>query len=279
MPILICYPSDLGKDKEKLPVIIFSHGLGGSREGYAAYGQHWASFGYVVIFPQHHGSDSAVIGHGMAQMMMGKGDAQAFLDRVKDIHFVIDQIEAMNAGKLNGKEYEPFQGALDLKKIGMSGHSFGAVTTEAVIGEKFLGDPEGKIADHRITAAIAMSGTGSKNLDQDTAFGSITIPVFYLTGTEDKSGNAKPADRRVPFDHSKSPDTFLATFVGANHMAFSPRKNLIPLPDKEKYQNWIRQSTTAFWDAYLKGDEKAKRWLTEDFPREMRTGGVFETKK
>jgi predicted dienelactone hydrolase len=279
IPILICYPGDLGKDSEKLPVIVFSHGLGGSREGYTAYGQHWASYGYVVIFPQHHGSDTAVIGHGMYQMLMGKGDAQAFIDRVHDVHFVIDQIEAMNAGKLDGKEYQPFQGTLDLSKIGMSGHSFGAITTEAVVGEKFLGDPDGKIVDHRIKAGIAMSGAGSKMLDQDTAFGSISIPVFYLTGTDDKMGLSKPADRRIAFDHSKSPDTFLVTFAGANHMTFSPRQSVIPQPQKEKYQNWIRQSTTAFWDAYLKGDENARRWLTQDFPRELGNDGVFETKK
>ena len=81
MPVLICYPKDISADKPE-PVIVFSHGLGGSRETYAAYGMHWASYGYVVIFPQHHGSDTAVIGHGMFDMLMGKNDLQAFIDRV-----------------------------------------------------------------------------------------------------------------------------------------------------------------------------------------------------
>src|ERR1035437_4767102 len=57
IPMLICYPRDLGKDQEKVPVIVFSHGLGASRATYEEYGTHWASYGYVVAFPQHHGTD------------------------------------------------------------------------------------------------------------------------------------------------------------------------------------------------------------------------------
>src|SRR5437879_4469297 len=43
-----------------LPVVIFSHGLGGSRDGYEYLGRHWAGCGYVSVHLQHIGSDSAV---------------------------------------------------------------------------------------------------------------------------------------------------------------------------------------------------------------------------
>lgn len=42
------------------PVILFSHGLGGSRQSSQYLGDHWAARGYVVVCPQHHGSDEAV---------------------------------------------------------------------------------------------------------------------------------------------------------------------------------------------------------------------------
>jgi len=42
------------------PVIIFSHGLVGSREGYEYLGRHWASRGYVSVHLQHYGSDDDV---------------------------------------------------------------------------------------------------------------------------------------------------------------------------------------------------------------------------
>src|SRR5579885_3303466 len=42
------------------PVILFSHGLGGTRDGYAYLGRYWASYGYVVVHVQHLGSDDGV---------------------------------------------------------------------------------------------------------------------------------------------------------------------------------------------------------------------------
>ena len=42
------------------PVVLFSHGLGGSRDGCSYLGQHWAARGYVAVFLQHPGSDDSV---------------------------------------------------------------------------------------------------------------------------------------------------------------------------------------------------------------------------
>ena len=74
-----------------------------------------------------------------------------FLLRVQDVPAVLNQLEAWNAGKTNS-----LAGRLDLNKVGMSGHSFGAVTTEAVSGETL---PVGgqKFTDPRIKAAIVFS--------------------------------------------------------------------------------------------------------------------------
>jgi predicted dienelactone hydrolase len=279
VPVLICYPKDLGIGKnvgETVPVIVFSHGLGGTRESYEAYGTFWASYGYVVIFPQHHGSDVGVVGHGMLAMLMGMNDVVPFLDRVRDVHFVIDQVELMNAGKVKGSGYGMFAGHLDLEKIGMAGHSFGAITTEAIVGEQYSLDAERKMIDSRGRAGLVMSGSGSKDPDQGKAFGSIQVPVFYMTGTEDKMGNIGAKDRRTAFDFSTFKETFLVTFAGATHMTFVPR--VLASKEQEAYQFFIRESTTAFWDAYLKGDEKAKAWLKGDFAKELGAGGVFEKK-
>src|SRR5258708_4014573 len=42
------------------PVVVFSHGLGGSRAGSKFLGEQWAARGYVAVFVQHPGSDDAV---------------------------------------------------------------------------------------------------------------------------------------------------------------------------------------------------------------------------
>ena len=43
------------------PVVLFSHGLGGSREGYGYLGSYWAAHGYVAVHLQHIGSDETML--------------------------------------------------------------------------------------------------------------------------------------------------------------------------------------------------------------------------
>ena len=57
IPAKIYFPKN---GQGPFPVIIFSHGLGGSRDGYEYLGRHWASHGYVSVHLQHKGSDTAV---------------------------------------------------------------------------------------------------------------------------------------------------------------------------------------------------------------------------
>src|SRR5260370_2632081 len=52
--VRIFYPNDAGK----FPVIVFSHGAGGSQTCCDGLTRHWASYGYVTIQPTH--QDSAV---------------------------------------------------------------------------------------------------------------------------------------------------------------------------------------------------------------------------
>ena len=55
VPVRIYAPKD---DPAKLPIVIFSHGLGGSREHYVYFGRHMASHGYLCVHVQHRGSDT-----------------------------------------------------------------------------------------------------------------------------------------------------------------------------------------------------------------------------
>ena len=54
--LLISFP----KKRGLLPVILFSHGLGGSRNGYKYVRAHWTARGYATIFLQHPGSDESL---------------------------------------------------------------------------------------------------------------------------------------------------------------------------------------------------------------------------
>ena len=265
------------------PVIVFSHGLGGSRDGYAYLGRHWASCGYVSVHVQHKGSDDSVW-KGKAQpleaMREAIKDPASSANRPADIKFAVDQLE-----KING-ETPPLRGKLDLKCLGMAGHSYGAWTTLAIAGESAaLSGREAKFADPRFKAAIAMSApapTVKQKELLDRTFAAVKIPILHMTGTLDDSpiGETKAAERRVPFDHISGADQYLVTFSGGDHMIFSGRGRMLGDAKKDTaFQNYILMASSAFWDAYLKEDSRAKSWLAGgSFEKTLGKKGTFEKK-
>lgn len=282
VPVKVYYPKD---EAGPFPVIIFSHGLGGTRETYAYLGQHWASHGYVCVHVQHIGSDDSVW-RGQLQpleaMKRSLRDPQHALNRPLDVRFVLEQLEKTQ------REPGVLKGRLDLARVGIGGHSFGAFTSMAVAGQTFVtlagkpvtaGDWHGKFK-----AAIVMSPNApTRRDDLDTAYAQIRIPTLHMTGTRDDSpvGDTKAADRRIPFDHITSAETYLVIFEGGDHMVFSGRRRLRGGDGGRdaRFQDLIRMSTTAFWDAELKGDAAAKRWLADgDFKQELGQDGTFEQK-
>ena len=167
------------------PVILFSHGLGGSRRGSAYLGRHWSGRGYVVVFVQHPGSDDSVwrdkpVLQRMTAMRTA-ANLQNTLNRFQDIPAVLDQLESWN-----DKSDHPLHGRLDLKHVGMSGHSYGAVTTQAVSGQS-LSRGRQPYTDPRIKAALPMSPSSprGKRLTANDAFGKVSIPWLLMTGTKD----------------------------------------------------------------------------------------------
>ena len=278
VPVKIYYPPAGGP----FPVIIFSHGLGGSREGYEYLGRYWAAHGYVSVHLQHSGSDAAVwqdasLTNLMSNLRKSAANLDNAMNRPLDVSFAIDRLEKLN------HENSPLKNRLDLARLGVAGHSFGAFTTLAVAGQIFVtpGDKEISYGDPRVKAAIAMSSPVPANKKTfDRAFGKIKIPVFHMTGTEDYSpiGETKPADRRVPFDHSPGPDQFLLTLKGGDHSVFGGVSRSVTTAKEKQFKDLICESSTAFWDAYLKGDAKAKSWLTNDFKTVLAADGTFEIK-
>lgn len=248
-------------DQTCRPVVLFSHGLGGSRENNAFLAKHWASCGYRVVVMQHAGSDSAVWKNvplrDRMRAMRSAASLENFLDRTADVTVVLCQLEKWNAEKGNW-----LAGRMELKRVGMSGHSFGAITTQAVSGQSFplVGK---KFADSRIAAAIALSPAPPELGDPAVAFGSVKIPWLLMTGTKDQSpiGNTTPADRLKIYPALPAGGKYELVLDGANHMTFSD-KNLLGLaPRDSRYHNIIIAVSTAFWDACLQGDREAKGWL------------------
>lgn len=290
-------PGNTPSTSAPLPIIIFSHGLGGSREGYIYLGEHWASHGYVVIHPQHLGSDTEVWKgqkEPLKAMRESIRDPQNALNRPKDVTFIIDRLALLNTSE------GPLKGRLDATRIGISGHSFGAFTTLSSAGQTLMG-PLGRsmnLGDKRIKSAIAMSPQPpSKPLPDDRLhepYDTITIPMLHMTGTEDKSvvSDTTPQQRRIPFDHTRNAPAYLLTLTGGDHMVFSGRRRgeidrLLGQGRRDDagkrddhFRTLILDSSTAFWDATLKNSDKAAEHLHDNgpFQRALASDGKWETR-
>ena len=241
----------------------------------------WAAHGYIVVALQHAGSDEALWkdvppAERMDALKRGM-TVSAYLERCRDVHFAIDEL-----GRRNDAD-GPLHGRIDLPAIGIAGHSFGAQTVQAIIGQRpaTARGRASKLADDRVKAAVAFSPQYERENAKE-AFADVKIPCFHFTGTMDEGivGSAKPTDRRVPFDAIDADEQYLVILDGGDHMVFSGNTGgTLSRADPARYPAWhalIVDLTTHFWDAELREDADAKRWLREQARTAVGKAGTFE---
>ena len=254
---------------EPAPVVLFSHGLGGSAKGCAYLGNHWAARGYLAVFLQHPGSDDSVWKdvprHRRMEAMRQAANVRTFLERVRDVSAALDQLERWNT-----LPSHPLQGRADLDHVGMSGHSFGARTTQAVSGQRF--GRTRSLREPRIKAALALSPSAPRRGSPRRAFGNVTLPWMLMTGTKDiaRIGHATLEDRLSVFPALPPGGKYELVLHGAEHSAFTERR--LPGdtgPRKPHHHRAILALSTAFWDTWLRNDAAAAQWLSGKGPRSL----------
>ena len=261
VPVLFYLPDS----RKPAPVIVFSHGLGGSRNGSAYLGKHWARRGYVVAFIQHPGSDASVSKDlpPLKRMPALKKAAnlRSTLDRTRDVPALLDKLE-----QWNGSKSHQLNRRIDLEKVGMSGHSYGAATTQAISGQSNRRGSQ-RFQERRIKAALPMSPSVPQNAPAETAFGKVNIPWLLMTGTKDGSPlrDMAPSERLRVYPALPRGQKFELVLWNAEHSAFTERR----LPGDRTRRNpnhhkAILAISTAFWDSYLRDDSRARAWLEGD---------------
>ena len=145
----------------------------------------------------------------------------------------------------------------------MSGHSFGAVTTQAVSGQR---DASGQASytDPRIRAALIMSPNSPRRGDAAAAFSGVTIPWMLMTGSHDVAvvGDADLGSRLAVFPALPAGGKYELVLDQAQHSAFSDRA--LPgdaMARNPNHHRVILALSTAFWDAHLRHDPAAQAWL------------------
>src|ERR1700677_3762337 len=158
----------------KWPLLVFSHGSGGTRVGYVFFTEFMASHGYIVMAADHIGNSRYTIVNGKVVPAGGPRGQASTAGRPQDVSYLIDVATKMNGGS-DGR----FAGRVDLDKIAAAGMSFGGSTTENVV-EK----------EKRVKAGVMLAPGGPTG--DRTNF---STPIFMMIGTEDATLHAAGNDR------------------------------------------------------------------------------------
>nr|BFE63623.1 hypothetical protein GCM10020063_081490 [Dactylosporangium thailandense] len=181
---VVWYPKTAGR----YPLVLWSHGLHGSPEGYSGVTQKIAAAGFVVAAPAYPFTNDKANPFNQNDMVNQPADASAVITEVL---------------KLDGQSGSPLAGRIDTAHVGAAGHSAGGYTTAGLLS--------GSTRDSRLKGAVVVSGgsMGGK-------FSGAATPVLFIHGD---------ADATVPFSSGKSlfdNDPWpkgLLTLIGGDHGA------------------------------------------------------------
>jgi predicted dienelactone hydrolase len=238
------------KGDRRWPVIVFSHGLYGSKDGYEVLARFWASHGYAVIQPTHPDS--------IKQGVRGQREAmQAWDERPKQVSQVIDAL-ALIEEKAGTK--------LDRERIGVGGHSFGAHTS-MLVGGAVVYPGRRSFRDARVKCTLLISPQGVGGLFREDSWKDYPVPALVITGSLDTSpiNDTKPEDRLAPFKLGPDGRMHLVWIEGAHHgFGGISGARFAGAGPKDEGQVWVvEQASLAFFDAFVKGDEAAAKWLKD----------------
>jgi len=269
VPFKIYHPVD--HDLDKMPVIIWSHGFGGNANGAAFISRFLAGQGYILVHITHLGTDSSLWegkpGHPWDILQKVKISREDTLARFNDVPFVLDQL------KIWAQENPDVGQYMDFDALGMSGHSFGAMTTQVMAGQKFPDVDRSLISikEDRFKAGILYSPVPIRHLVDESVsdeeiFGSINIPLLHMSGTEDDS----PLEgfgyqyRLAVYEHTGIDEKYLLVKEGGDHMVYNGTRGKLGDSDlREVHEDLILKAALAFWDMQLKGDDAAAAWIKD----------------
>lgn len=236
------------------PVIVFSHGTGGSKDHYLPLTELWASHGYVTVQPTH------VDARNLPPPPDGRPPLRDWEVRQADLAFLLASLAVL-------EEREPaLAGKLDRGRIGVGGHSAGAASALILAGAAVLLHGEQRsLGDPAVRAFVALApGPPGKVLTHDS-WATLRGPLLVMAGSRDVpvQGGATAQSRLEAYELAPHGDKYRLwvdgmghTFGGIAGAAFMRGKVA-----NDDHVRLTRIATLAFWDAYLKGSRKARRFL------------------
>ncbi|MDY0004400.1 MAG: hypothetical protein RBU30_24070 [Polyangia bacterium] len=237
------------------PVLIFTHGFQLAPSDYASYGQHLASWGYVVIMPAMPGSAFSPTPHRVLKIYL------------RDL---ITWVET-NGTTVGG----PLQGKADVSRLALAGHSMGGKISFLAATEDAR--PKGVFGVDPVDAA---GGLGGPSADYPSVtpelMPQITVPIVSLGETLNSTGGmmgqacAPAADNFQQYYQYATSPALEVDVKNANHMSFLDDPNCgfvcsacpAGTDDTAVTRRLTRRTLTAFLEVFLRQRPEHRYWLT-----------------
>lgn len=185
------YPQDA---RGELPLVLHSHGLVSSRSDLQYMARHLASHGYVVASADYPLSNGGAPG--------GPTPADV-VNQPADVSFLIDSVLSLVG------ESKPFDGVIDLQRIGLTGYSLGGLTAT-------LATFHPSLRDSRVKATVSIAGPAA--IFTDVFYESTDTPFLMIAGTADALVNHQANGMPIPARVSNGE---LLSILGGTHLGFA----------------------------------------------------------
>lgn len=288
-----------------VPVVIFSHGLSSRPEDFSRWATHLASYGYVVVLPQHPGSDTKQTQDFLAGFSREIFRLNEFIDRPLDITFVLNELTRLNNSQFGGK--------LNLNSVGVAGHSFGSYTALAVAGAKInfsqlekscnleignlnaalllqcralqLPRQDYNFRDERVKAVLTVNPVNASIFGID-GLKAIDVPIFVAAGSLDPATPFVFEQART-FPFLTNPNVYLQLQEGQAHVDFSQLDagitdlvktvGNLTLPSPYLLDEYTNSMMLAFFQVHLRNKKDYKVFLQSNYAQFLSEGQEFKT--
>jgi len=201
------------------------------------------------------------------------------------VSFAIDRAAEWN------QSHDGLRGRLDLGRVGVMGHSFGAYTTMAACGMRPALDwlmprvepgrglgPD--LADPRVRCGVALSPQGpGEPFFLPESYASLRVPLLGISGSKDvQQGGRTAGERKEAFALWPKGNHRFVWIANANHFDFADSSGSdargIPSATRADVQPVVRAATRAFLDLHLRSDANAAGRLTAETLRPLLGGSI-----